>query len=88
MKGKREVLSMDSEKRHAEIAAGVEAVGLSDDAGQNLKLDQATFFRCVEDGNLPTLRALIKNRSVDTNAYNDEVLQHRVACSGRVETDW
>ena len=76
VKGKRQVLIMDPEKGHAEIAAGVEAVGLADDAGQNLKLDQATFFRCVEDGKLHSLEALIKNRSVDINAYNDEVLQH------------
>lgn len=54
------------------VTAGVEAVGLAEDAGQNLKLDQATFFRCVENGNLSALSALIKNNRVDINAYNDE----------------
>jgi hypothetical protein len=47
-------------------------VGLSEDAGQNLKLDQATFFRCVENGNLSALSGLLKNERVDINAYNDE----------------
>ncbi len=49
------------------------AVGLSDDAGHNLKLNQATFFRCVEDDNAHTLQAILRNRKVDVNAYNDEV---------------
>lgn len=56
-----------------EIEAGVEAVGLAEDAGQNLKLDQATLFRCVEDGNISSLSGLLKHRNVDINAYNDEV---------------
>jgi len=55
-----------------EIEAGVEAVGLAEDAGQNLKLDQATLFRCVEDGNISSLSGLLKHRNVDINAYNDE----------------
>lgn len=54
------------------VTAGVEAVGLSEDAGQNLKLNQATFFRCVENGNLSALSGLLKNQRVDINAYNDE----------------
>jgi hypothetical protein len=66
---------MDAEKSHVmeEGPAPAAAVGLSEDAGQNLKLDQATFFRCVETGNLPALGSLLKNRQVDINAYNDEV---------------
>lgn len=66
---------MAAEKSHAvgEVTAGVEAVGLADDAGQNLKLDKATFFRCVENGNLSALSGLLKNQRVDINAYNDEV---------------
>ncbi len=51
----------------------MEAVGLSDDAGHNLKLNQATFFRCVEDDNAHTLQTILRNRKVDVNAYNDEV---------------
>ncbi|CAM6007239.1 unnamed protein product [Sphagnum balticum] len=50
----------------------MEAVGLSDDAGHNLKLNQATFFRCVEDDNAHTLQTILRNRKVDVNAYNDE----------------
>lgn len=66
---------MAAEKSHAvdEVTAEVEAVGLAEDPGRNLKLDQATFFRCVENGNLSALTALLKNRKVDINAYNDEV---------------
>lgn len=55
------------------IEAGVEAVGLAEDAGQHLKLDQATLFRCVEEGNISSLSGLLKHRKVDINAYNDEV---------------
>lgn len=54
------------------VTAGVEAVGLAEDAGQNLKLDQATFFRCVENGNLSAVGSLLKHPNVDINAYNDE----------------
>jgi len=67
---------MATKKSHdavGEVTTGVETVGLSEDAGQNLKLDQATFFRCVENGNLSALSALLKNKRVDVNAYNDEV---------------
>ncbi|KAG0605186.1 hypothetical protein M758_9G038000 [Ceratodon purpureus] len=60
------------EARMEGVTAAVEAVGLSEDPGQNLKLDQATFFRCVENGNLSALGSLLKNRKVDVNAYNDE----------------
>lgn len=70
---------MASEKSHeavGAVTAGVEAVGLSEDAGQNLKLDQATFFRCVENGNLSALSGLLKSQRVDINAYNDEVRAH------------
>lgn len=56
----------------AEVRTELGAVGLADDAGQNLVLDQATFFRCVENGNLSVLSALLNNRKVDVNAYNDE----------------
>ncbi len=54
----------------------MQAVGLSDDdAGvQRLKLiNQATFFRCVEEDNANTLQVILKNRKIDVNAYNDEV---------------
>lgn len=66
---------MAAEKSHAveQVTAAVAAVGLAEDAGQNLKLDKATFFRCVENGNLSALSSLLKNRRVDINAYNDEV---------------
>jgi hypothetical protein len=65
---------MAAEKSHAvdKVTSEVEAVGLAEDPGRNLKLDQATFFRCVENGNLSALTALLKNRKVDINAYNDE----------------
>ncbi|CAM6074310.1 unnamed protein product [Sphagnum tenellum] len=58
-----------------EIASSMQAVGLSDDdAGvQRLKLiNQATFFRCVEEDNANTLQVILKNRKIDVNAYNDE----------------
>lgn len=35
-------------------------------------LDQATLFRCIEEGNVGPLRALLSNRKVDVNAYNAE----------------
>jgi hypothetical protein len=65
---------MATEKSHGveEVTAEVEAVGLAEDAGQNLKLDQATFFRCVENGNVSALAGLLKHKRVDINAYNDE----------------
>ncbi|XP_024529989.1 uncharacterized protein LOC9646710 [Selaginella moellendorffii] len=56
-----------------QVKPSVEVVGLSDDAGHDLRLDQATFFRCVEDGNVTALEGLLKNRKLDVNAYNDDV---------------
>ncbi|EFJ29741.1 hypothetical protein SELMODRAFT_440857 [Selaginella moellendorffii] len=55
-----------------QVKPSVEVVGLSDDAGHDLRLDQATFFRCVEDGNVTALEGLLKNRKLDVNAYNDD----------------
>jgi hypothetical protein len=51
----------------------MDAVGLFDDARHNLRLNQTTFFRCVEDENARMLEAILNNRKVDVNAYNDEV---------------
>jgi len=51
----------------------MEAVGLSDDARHNLKLNQTMFFYCVEDDDVQMLQAILSNRKVHVNAYNDEV---------------
>jgi hypothetical protein len=51
----------------------MEAVGLFDDARHNLRLNQTTFFHCVEDDNACMLKVILNNRKVDMNAYNDEV---------------
>ncbi|CAM6000407.1 unnamed protein product [Sphagnum balticum] len=50
----------------------MEAVGLFDDARHNLRLNQTTFFHCVEDDNACMLKVILNNRKVDMNAYNDE----------------
>ena len=71
--GSAEMAAGRNQAHVEEVSKAVEAVGLSEDAGQNLKLNQATFFRCVENGNLSALGSLLKNRNVDVNAYNDEV---------------
>ncbi|BBM98981.1 hypothetical protein MPTK1_1g17760 [Marchantia polymorpha subsp. ruderalis] len=56
------------------IEAAVESVGLGDDAGADTSsLDQASFFRAVQDGNVQSVNALVKNRKhIDLNAYNDQ----------------
>lgn len=59
------------------IEAGVQSVGLGDDAGAQIgvqaeNLNLATFFRAVQEGNAKTVEALLKNRKVDVNAYNSE----------------
>lgn len=50
------------------------AVGTAqEDAGEHLKLlDQATFFRAVDNGNLMSVSGLIKKHEVDVNAFNDD----------------
>ncbi len=75
IRGGKQTFEMARVQQHQQedIPLRMEAVGLSDDAGQNLKLNQATFFRCVEDDNAHTLQAILRNRKVDVNAYNDEV---------------
>ncbi len=65
--------SMAEETNHQDITSGLESIGLSDDAGQNLKLNQATFFHCVQESNVNTLQVILKHRKIDVNAYNDEV---------------
>jgi hypothetical protein len=64
---------MAEETNHQDITSGLESIGLSDDAGQNLKLNQATFFHCVQESNVNTLQVILKHRKIDVNAYNDEV---------------
>jgi hypothetical protein len=59
------------------IEAGVETVGLADDAGAEIgvqagNLDQATFFRVVQEGRVKSIDALLTKRHVDVNAYNSE----------------
>lgn len=51
----------------------MEVVGFFDVARHNLKLNQTTFFHCEEQDNAHMLQAILKNRKVDVNAYNDEV---------------
>jgi hypothetical protein len=51
----------------------MEGVGLFDDARHNLRLNQTRFFRCVEDDYARMLEAILNNRKVDVNAYNDGV---------------
>jgi hypothetical protein len=51
----------------------MEAVGISNDANHNLKLNQTMFFCCVEDDKVHMLQVILKNHKVDVNAYNDEV---------------
>ncbi|CAM6048887.1 unnamed protein product [Sphagnum compactum] len=63
---------MAEETNHQDITSGVESIGLYDDAGHNLKLNQATFFHCVENSNVNTLQVILKHRKIDVNAYNDE----------------
>ncbi len=65
--------TMAEETNHQDITSGVESIGLSDDAGKNLKLNQATFFHCVQESNVNTLQVILKHRKIDVNAYNDEV---------------
>ena len=51
-----------------------EVRGLGLDAGSGVHgLDQATLFRAVDEGKVDTVAALLRNRKVDVNAYNDEV---------------
>ena len=51
-----------------------EARGLGFDAGLGVHgIDQATLFRAVDEGKVDTVAALLHNRQVDVNAYNDEV---------------
>ncbi len=56
-----------------DITLCMEVIGLSEDPNHNLKLNQTTFFRCVEDDNPHMLQMIFKNRKVDVNVYHDEV---------------
>ena len=54
--------------------ADIQARGLGFDAGLGVHgIDQATLFRAVDEGKTDTVAALLRNRQVDVNAYNDEV---------------
>jgi hypothetical protein len=37
------------------------------------KLNQTTFFHCIEEHNAKTLQVLLKTKAVDINALNEEV---------------
>lgn len=54
------------------VASNLETVVLSHDDESQSSRNQSSFFRAIEEGNLQLLHILLKSKTVDTNAYNDQ----------------
>lgn len=76
-----------SEMNTSSLLSEEEMKGLSVDAGDSVKsLDQATFLRAVDEGKVETVTAILKNRKVDINGYNDEGVTALLLAVYRFET--
>eukprot|EP00250_Pteridium_aquilinum_P001932 c12143_g1_i1 orf=111-1208(-) len=54
------------------MASNLETVVLSHDDESKASLNQSSFFRAIEEGNLQLLHILLKHHTIDINAYNDQ----------------
>lgn len=54
------------------VASNLETVVLSHDDESQSSRNQSSFFRAIEEGNLQLLHILLKSKTLDINAYNDQ----------------